>query len=217
MKKACLLAFLLALATPLFGEEKLPKDLQKCPFGHKDIVLVPIAYGLPNGEKSSIKEKGIGKLPFNFEGGCVISPDSPRNVAGCPECGFTYWPLSNNDWDKGDWTLRVSDQPELFKPLSAALSDFPLIQKNSKKEEATFSQSVDRRGKLLWEGITILRKGKLPDAEALLGPWLASKKIEPDSINRMEGGVEWGNDEIRVGVYQMGRVLHFSVVRSFDD
>jgi hypothetical protein len=158
----------------------------RCPYGHEDLVSVPVLYGYPdfNQELSGALDRGEIAL-----GGCEVGEGSPSEVTRCRRCGFRLRKTAEgNLWwrDSEDLSSFEIPLPAFFEEVARVFDKGIRKARKADPEDAPrFEQSL-RGGVAVKEyaGIIVGDSGRrvVPEVQRILARYpirVAPKKLAP--------------------------------------
>jgi len=194
------------LAAPVLAAPPEPVK-GRCPYGHEDLVSVPVLYGYPDFNPEL--EKALDQKEIIL-GGCTPDENSPGHVTLCRRCGFRL-----HHTEKGDLWSRDSDDLKSFEiPLASFIAEVVRVfdkeigkAKRADSEDApSFEQSL-RRGVSVKEyaGIIVGDSARrvLPQVERILAGYpirVTPRKLDPTAASFFEADLGDADHEGRVAV-----------------
>lgn len=146
LRFATVVLSLALFAGPAFPASHAP---DRCPYGHKDLVSVPIFYGYPvfTPELSQALDRGEIIL-----GGCEVGEGSPSESTVCRRCGFRL-----HKTKEGDLWTRSSDDLKSFEiPLPVFFTELArTFEKGIRKAQRADSEDAPRFEQSVRGGVAV--------------------------------------------------------------
>jgi len=177
----------------------LARDIVYCPYGHRDLVDVPIRYGLlrPETFKTSREEDRIRWV----SGGCLVAPWNPRTAVTCRTCNFLYHQpdpdigesveslqslsadvqaayLAEYDF-AGWWSRDSSDLASFEDPFPAVLLTFPTPAEEDLIGKVSYGQSLDGDGPPTAASLSYRTKASFEQVRDRIHEWYAQHELVP--------------------------------------